>query len=47
MTSADLSIVDLDAAEAAIHLARAALTGNSGTDWDAALVSLTEGGNAA
>ena len=43
----DLSIEDLDAAEAAIHLARAALTGNSGTDWDAALASLTQGGNTA
>jgi len=42
----DLSLIDLDAAQAAIHLARAALTGNSGTDWDAALASLTEGGNA-
>jgi hypothetical protein len=38
-----ISVDDLDFAEATLHLARAALTGNSGTDWDVALTSLQGG----
>ena len=39
----DMSVDDLNQAEAAIHLARAALTGDSGTDWDAAMAALNGG----